>query len=80
MSLLILQKLENVFGKNAHLTIEMVEEMQKHMLEDLNNGIKEEYMNNAGLAMLYDRAGGKLTEDMMEIIINVSIDHHGTGL
>merc|ERR1711962_445501 len=67
---MILQKLENVFGKNAHFTIEQAEEMQKHMLEDLNNGIKEEYMSNAGLAMLYDRSGGKLTEEMMEVIIN----------
>ena len=70
---MILQKLETVFGKDAHFTIQIAEEMQKHMLEDLNNGVKEEYMSNAGLAMLYDRAGGKLTEHMMEIILNVSV-------
>ena len=70
---MILQRLENVFGGSAHFTIEVAQEMQKHMLEDLNNEVKEEYMSTAGLAMLYDRAGGKLNEKMMEIIITVSV-------
>ena len=70
---MILERMENVFGTSAHFTIEVAQEMQNHMLEDLNNGVKEEYMSNAGLAMLYDRAGGKLTEHMMEVILNVSV-------
>jgi len=67
---MFLERLQNLFGTaNPHFTIEIAKEMQKQMLEDLNAGVKEEYMSRAGMAMLYDRAGGKLTENMMDVIL-----------
>ena len=64
-------KLTNVFGNCTDFTLDICEVMKKRMLDDLNDGVKEEYMSDAGLAMLYDRSGGKLTENMMNIIVNV---------
>ena len=45
---------------------------QENMLEDLRNNVKEEYQSRPGLAMLFDRSGGKLNTDMMNVIANVS--------
>ena len=38
------------------------------MLEDLHQNRKEEYMSSVGLALLFDRSGGKLTKKMCEVI------------
>ena len=42
--------------------------MKAVMIEDLENNRKEEYMSTAGLAVLFDRAGGQLTAKMSEAI------------
>ncbi|KAJ7385894.1 hypothetical protein OS493_013930 [Desmophyllum pertusum] len=42
--------------------------MKEVMLEDLHKNIKEEYMSAVGIAMLFDRSGGHLTEQMSEVI------------
>lgn len=44
-------------------------------LSDLREGLKEEYQSKAGLAMLYDRSGGKMTEEMMDVVVNVSYNN-----
>jgi hypothetical protein len=38
------------------------------MLEDLHENRKEEYMSKVGLAILFDRSGGKLTEAMAKSV------------
>ena len=43
------------------------------MLEDLYKGRKEEYMSKVGIAMLFDRAGGKLTHAMANVIANAEL-------
>lgn len=36
------------------------------MLEDLREGRKEEYMSKVGLLILFERAGGKISEDLVD--------------
>jgi len=67
---MIQQKLNNQFGDHPHFSEVVALAMKKKMLEDLRAQRKEEYMSKCGLAMLYDRAGGKLTEHMSEAITN----------
>ena len=42
--------------------------MKELMLKDLHENRKEEYMSSTGLALLFDRAGGQLTNKMSEVI------------
>ena len=75
---MIRDRLVNVFGEDAQFTVEIGQKMKDLMLEDLRSGRKEEYMSAVGLALLFDRAGGKLTEKMSEVIANVKVknQHH----
>ncbi|XP_074660428.1 uncharacterized protein LOC141912902 [Tubulanus polymorphus] len=61
-------RLVHLFGENADFTTERTTKMKEKMLEDLRNNRKEEYQSMVGLAILYDRAGGSLTEAMSEAI------------
>ena len=70
--LMIVEKLVSTFGEGPHFTIDIAEKMQKKMLEDLHAGIKEEYHSDVGLAMLFEKSGGKLTVSMIEVIDKVS--------
>ena len=70
---MIQDRLENVFGKSTHFTLEVAAEMKQKMLDDLRSGRKEEYMSAVGLAILFDRAGGKLTEKMSDVIASVKV-------
>ena len=65
---MIRDRLVYLFGENPQFTIEMAEKMKKLMIEDLTNNRKEEYMSKVGLALLFDRSGGKITEEMRECI------------
>ena len=65
---MIRDRMVELFGENPQFTIEMAEKMKKVMIEDLTNNRKEEYMSKVGLALLFDRSGGKITEDMRDII------------
>ena len=56
---MIVDHLENLFGKNPQFTEDMALKMKEVMLEDLRSGRKEEYSSAAGVAVLLDRAGGK---------------------
>eukprot|EP00794_Sanderia_malayensis_P011796 gene11796-13017_t len=70
---MIVTRLKNVFGENAQFTEEMAKKMLALMLEDLHKNRKEEYMSEAGLALLFDRAGGKITAVMGEKAKSVSV-------
>ena len=65
---MIATRLKNVFGEDRQFTAERGKRMLEVMLEDLHKNRKEEYMSAVGLALLFDRSGGKLTQKMCEII------------
>ena len=65
---MVAQRLENVFGKDRQFTEERGQRMLEVMLEDLHKNRKEEYMSAVGLALLFDRSGGRLTAKMSEVI------------
>ena len=65
---MIHERLVDLFGADVQFTIEMAHTMKEKMLEDLTGNRKEEYMSAVGIALLFDRAGGKLTAKMAEVI------------
>ena len=65
---MILERLHNVFGENERFTEVIATNMKAKMIEDLTANRKEEYMSHVGLALLFDRAGGKLTAEMRDVI------------
>ena len=71
---LIADRLKDLFGDDAQFTESMAKKMKEKMLEDLNSNRKEEYMSEVGIALLFDRAGGHLTEKMSEVI--VAMEYH----
>ena len=67
---MILEKLNVTFGEDPQFTMKMAEAMKAQMGENLvDDGRKEEYNSQAGLAILFDQAGGQLTPKMSEIVI-----------
>ena len=79
---MIVDRMVALFGENPAFTLEIAQKMKETMLEDLNSvpPRKEEYMSEMGLALLFDRSGGKLTEKMSEAIAKVDVQkqHHKT--
>ena len=77
---MIKERLINTFGEHEQFTDEIGLQMKERMLDDLRSGRKEEYMSQVGIALLFDRAGGKLTERISEVIakLGVSMPHHET--
>ena len=73
---MIRDRLIEVFGWSKAFTLEIAAEMKEKMLDDLREGRKEEYMSKVGLALLFDRAGGKLTEKMSDVIASVKIENY----
>lgn len=65
---MILERLKDLFGEDPQFTDEIAAAMKKQMITDLTCNTKEEYMSAAGMAMLFDRSGGKLTTKMSEVI------------
>lgn len=72
---MVVQRMQKVFGDDAQFTEEMAKKMLEKMLEDLHANRKEEYMSAVGLALLFDRAGGKLTAKMCDAVAEVSFFH-----
>ena len=70
---MVRDKLIELFGENEQFTEDMVAQMKAVMIEDLSADRKEEYMSHCGLAILFDRAGGKLTADMASAIQSVEL-------
>ena len=65
---MIHKRMVDLFGADPQFTMEMAHTMKEKMLEDLTGNRKEEYMSAVGIALLFDRAGGKLTAKMAEVI------------
>ncbi|XP_028401606.1 uncharacterized protein LOC114524657 [Dendronephthya gigantea] len=66
---MVVDRLTHLFGEHPNFTVEMGEAMLEKMLEDLQDGRKEEYMSKVGLAILFDRSGGELTAAMRDVIV-----------
>ena len=70
---MILQKLNHNFGQNEQFTLDMAKSMKEKLLENLRDGRKEEANSCVGLALLFDQAGGALTDEMNKGIANVML-------
>ncbi len=68
---LVQERLIDIYGENEKFTIEIANKMKEVMIDDLTNNRKEEYTSDFGIAVLFDRAGGKLTEDMCNVMAKV---------
>ena len=68
---MIVKRLQILFGEDPQFTEERANRMKEVMLEDLHANKKEEYMSAVGLAVLFDKSGGKMTEKMNEAIAKV---------
>ena len=75
---MICDRLKHFFDSDPQFTEDTGLKMKEVMLEDLRSGRKEEYNSEVGIALLFDRAGGKLTEKMSSIIaaVDVVAPHH----
>lgn len=65
---MVVAKLKDSFGDDEQFTVETATKMLAVMIDDLDHDRKEEYMSNVGIAILFDRAGGKLTSAMERAI------------
>lgn len=70
---MVKERLIHLFGQNKQFTDEMASKMKALMIEDLKQNRKEEYTSHVGLAILFDRAGGKLTSEMSDAIESVKV-------
>ena len=68
---MIITRLKELFGSNPQFNEQIAEKMKEVMLEDLCSNRKEEYMSEAGLGVLFDRSGGKLTKKMRDVIADM---------
>ena len=76
---MISDRLKKVFGMDPQFDDETIlKEMKEQMLKDLREGRKEEYHSPAGVAILFDQSGGKLTQEMADIISMLKLKevHH----
>ena len=75
---MIRQRMIGLFWEDEQFTEDVAMKMKKVMLEDLNSNRKEEYMSGAGLIMLFDRTGGKLTKKMRDVVVKVEVNSQHT--
>lgn len=76
---MIQEQLVQLFGEDPQFTIEQAKNMHELIIEDMKDNRKEEYMSEVGIALLFDRSGGKITEAMSEIIFaDTKEDETGT--
>ena len=75
---MIKDRLVNLFGQDPQFNEKIALNMKEKMLEDLKSNRKEEYMSKMGISVLFDRAGGKLTPAMSDVIASVEVKnaHH----
>ena len=77
---MVKDRLVNVFGENPLFTIDMAKKMKQTIMDDLRSEPprKEEYQSPVGIAMLFDRSGGKLTAAMSDEIAKKKVKepHH----
>lgn len=72
---MVLERLKNLFGEDEAFTLSIAAKMKEVMIEDLHQNRKEEYMSKVGIAVLFDRAGGQLTESMRDLIAKEETHH-----
>ncbi|CAH1791980.1 unnamed protein product [Owenia fusiformis] len=65
---MIRTRLIRLFGEDPQFNLEITGRMKEIILEDLRSSKRLEYMSKFGLAVLFDRAGGSLTEAMRDQI------------
>ena len=70
---MIKDRLINLFGENEQFTEDMAIKMKEVMIADLDIDRKEEYMSAVGLAILFERAHGKLTSEMSDVIEGIKL-------
>ena len=70
---LLVKRMRYLFGDNPQFTEERAEEMKRVMIQDLTENRKEEYMSEAGLAILFDRSGGALDAKMRDVIEKMEV-------
>lgn len=70
---MIHERLVDLFDEDPQFTMEMAHTMKEKMLQDLTGNRKEEYMSAVGIALLFDRAGGKLTAKMAGVIEDAEV-------
>ncbi|XP_019860881.1 PREDICTED: uncharacterized protein LOC109589213 [Amphimedon queenslandica] len=75
---MIKDRLVNLFGDHEQFNDELCSKMKEQMLLDLRSGKKEEYHSPAGIALLFDKAGGKMTPEMGKVVANLNdnLAHH----
>ena len=71
---MVKKRLVTLFGEHEIFTTEAAKKMKEVMQENLTNNHKEEYMSYVGLAMLFDKAGGKMTDKMRAAIEDVELN------
>lgn len=72
---MIRQRLIHLFGDSRKFTKAIAEKMLETILKDLRSNRKEEYMSACGIALLFDRSGGKLTPKMRDVIDKTPLDN-----
>ena len=70
---MVLERLKTMFGNDPQFTLEIATKMKEVIIEDLTKNRKEEYMSKMGLAVLFDRSGGAITDVMRDIIDKVEV-------
>ena len=71
---MIVERLTRYFGENPQFNKEIAHQMKKTIFEDLASNRKEEYMSEFGLAVLFDRSGGKITEAMSKVMAECEVN------
>ncbi|CAH1788933.1 unnamed protein product, partial [Owenia fusiformis] len=67
---MIRTRLVRLFGDDPQFNLKIATRMKEIILEDLRASKRVEYMSKFGLAVLFDRAGGSLSESMRDEITN----------
>ena len=65
---MIVTRLKYLFGDNEQFTKEIAGRMKEEMIKDLNLDIKSEYHSAYGIVILFERAGGKATPEMLHAL------------
>jgi len=71
---MIQDRLVHLFGEDPQFTTKMAKKMKELLLNDMSTGRKEEYMSEAGIALLFDRAGGQMTVKMRNVIEEMKLN------
>ena len=71
---MIANRLKHLFGNHEQFTKEIAVKMKAEMIKDLNLDIKSEYHSPYGIALLFERVGGKPTKEMLS-----KLDEHKTN-